>query len=236
MRIAVCDDTREYREYIYQLINKYSEDYTIDVELFDCGESLLEFVKTTGPYDILFLDIEMDGISGIDVANYIRKSNEKSIIFFITAFMNYVSDAFRVLAFQFILKPIDEKAFEMDFKRAIKKYRELHCKYIIDNKEEKIVLEYSDIEYIESKNRHVCVHTKDKKQYTHFGKLNDEYKILKDYDFVKTHQSFLVNMNRIENIMKTDVMLDNGELVPISRQLKSEFMEHFNLFLAGVSV
>ena len=53
MRIAVCDDTSEYREYIYQLINKYSEDYTIDVDLFDCGESLLESVKTTGPYDII---------------------------------------------------------------------------------------------------------------------------------------------------------------------------------------
>ena len=119
MNIAICDDSTEYLDRIEQLLEPYIEANYLKISRFTSGEEFLDSINKDHIYDIIFLDIEMAQISGLEAARKIREKESNSIIIFITSHISYVSDTFRLSAFQFLLKPIDEAAFRLDFERAL---------------------------------------------------------------------------------------------------------------------
>ena len=110
MKIAVCDDSKEICIKITELIRKCGN--AAEISVFSCGEALL---SSGEDFDIIFLDIEMKKLSGIDTAKKLRSLEEpgghKAIVIFITAFREYMEQAFDVSAFNYITKPIDEERF-----------------------------------------------------------------------------------------------------------------------------
>ena len=103
MKIAVCDDDKAAREHIVSLVKKQIQD--AEIMTFATGEEMLKAQKN---FDISFLDVEMGGLSGMDVANHIRQKeqgNTKSIIIFVTGYEKYMNQAFDVSAFHYLLKP-----------------------------------------------------------------------------------------------------------------------------------
>ena len=232
MNIVVCDDDINCINRLTQLIQQYSEKEEFNIYTYLSGEEFLEQVKKEMKFDIVFLDIEMAEISGIDVARYLREKDDKSIIFFVTSHLNYVSDTFRLGAFQFLVKPVDEKAFQCDFERAVRTYKNTHKFYQIRWRDINTIIEYGDIYYVEAYNRHLYVHTASM-EYMCVGTLTEEEKRLKPYDFVRCHQGFLVNMHKIKEINKTEIILNNGIRMPIGRRFREGVLVAFNLFLAG---
>ena len=165
MRIAVCDDDKIIREQIVSLIKEKK----IDAEII-CFESGEELIKENKDFEITFLDVEMNKLSGIDVAKHIRKEQEKSgkdksIIIFITGYREYMEDAFDVNAFHYLIKPIDDKKFHTVFERATKELsakmanQKLSVIVKFNGMQKKIFLK--DIYYIESNNKKVVFHTSD---------------------------------------------------------------------------
>ncbi|MSU01545.1 response regulator transcription factor [Tissierella sp. DSM 105185] len=152
------------------------------------------------------------------------------IIFFITSYVNFVSDTFRIGAFQFLIKPIDKDEFRKDFNRAIEQYKVNNYRYIVKYKDSTATLEIKDIIYIEAYNRHLFIFD-GINRYECIGKLKDEEKKLSFYGFVRCHQGFLINMAYIKIIDKTLILLKNGDNVPISKRLRSKVMEDFNRFI-----
>ena len=235
MNIAVADDIPECTNRIKTLIEPYMEQNSISLSIFSSGEDLLASIDTGHEYEIMFLDIEMDGISGIDIARRLRTAHKDTIIIFITSHPDYVSETFRLDAFQFLLKPIDEAAFKIDFERALRTYHIRHKNYVVKWRDTSRVLEYSDIYYIEAYNRHLFIRTfSDKLECV--GKLPDEYIKLKPYGFSRCHQGYLVSMGKIKHVTQNEILLANNETVPISRRLKSAFLNDFNLYLAGTKI
>ena len=159
MKIAICDDNTEYIRLIAGLVAPYKEKYQMDLKTFESGE---EFLKWDEPFDIIFLDIEMKTVSGIDVAAKLRAENDDAIIIFITSHSNYVSDTFRLGAFQYLTKPFTEADFKLDFERAINTYMSKHKKFAVRFRDEITLLECQDIFFIEAYDRHLHIITSDK--------------------------------------------------------------------------
>ena len=232
MNIAVCDDLPEYREKLKALLNPYISVNQLDIAEFCCGEDLLAACEKGALWDIAFLDIEMDGLTGIETGKRLRKMQRDVIVIFVTSHINYVSDAFRQDAFQFLLKPVQEEDFRKDFERALRVWKNRRRRYLVKWRNTSNMLEYRSILYLEAYHRHVFVHTAEA-DYECVGKLQDEYMKLKPFGFVQCHQGFIVNMSRIVSITKLSVKLDNGSEVPVSRRHYAGLMSDFNLYMAG---
>ncbi|MDR1156875.1 MAG: LytTR family DNA-binding domain-containing protein [Oscillospiraceae bacterium] len=238
MRIAICDDDQRERDTVERLVLGYEKTYPevpFHISAFDSGEALLAVYRDGTNFDMLFLDIQMKDIDGIQTAQEIRKTNQHAIIFFITGFTQYISAAFTLNAFQFIVKPVKKDMFDREFRRALKKHFMGHKKYIVESDARTIALEIKDIVYMESLDHYIAVHT-ERNEYIKRGQLNGEEKALVPYGFVRTHRKYLVNMAYIFEITQNDMVLKSGDHLQLSARKHSEVMNSFNHFLAGHSL
>lgn len=230
MKIAICDDEPKYRKTIADLLNQYKEQYSFETEEFETAEMLLEAFEKGETFDIIFLDIEMFGLSGVEAAKKLKKSNNDVIIIFVTAYTKYISETFRLGAFQFLLKPINDEDFKTDFERAVWMFTYRHRKYQIKTKENTLFFEFKDIYFIEAVSRRLVLHTKDG-QYGYTGKLSDVYEELKGYGFFRIHQGYIVNLDKVTKISGFQAVLDNGKILPISRNTKKNLLQELSKFL-----
>ncbi len=177
----------------------------------------------------------MDGITGIEVGKQIREFEKNVIFIFTTSHTEYISDAFRLNAFQFLVKPINQEDFNNEMKRAINTIIQNKKKYIIksDNKIE--VIEICDIIYIEIFGRKLVVHTV-KKNFEITGRLKDEFDKLKSFGFIRCHKSIFVNMDYIQSIENKSIVLTNNNAIALSRNYKSDVLRSFNFYLSGCAL
>lgn len=229
LKIAICEDDTIQRQSIVNMINSYLNSINKIYELFEftCGESLLSSINN---FDIYFLDIKMNNLSGIDTAKRIRIINEKAIIIFTTGLKDYVFDAFDVNAFHYLIKPINEikfiKVLDSAIKLLSKKDKFLIAKTISSSY--KIYLK--DIVYIESDQRKIKVHTTyDIIEY--YYKISDlETELLED-NFFRCHKSYIINLKYVQSFDNTFITLKNSEKVYVSKYKLSEFSKTFMYYL-----
>lgn len=229
MHIAVCDDGVVFQKQINDIIKKHYNTMDYLVDTYSSGRELLNNIKKESKYQLIFLDVDMPQLSGIEVAKAIRKLGLEVYIIFITSHEEFVYEGYEVEAFRYLLKPIEEgkiiKAIEL-IKEKFSQQEFLKLK--IDYGEE--LIEIQDICYVEARNVKVLIVT-DNKEYTVRGTLKEyEQRLLKDY-FYKCHRSYLVNFKHIRAINENDFILDNGHKVPISRMLKKVAKENFYHYL-----
>lgn len=229
MKICVCDDNPAVCEEIRKLICDYT-DTAAAVDTFSTGDELIARYSAGNFYDIIFLDIEMSGINGIDAASEIRKYSENAIIIFVSSHKIYVFDAFRCEALHFIVKPINVCEFEDVFRRAINKYRSTQIFLPLKWQNSRMNVKISDITFVESVHRHLRVHT-EKQVFEAVGKLSDAYAELKDLGFVQVHQGYLVNMHYIQRFNSNDISLSDGTQIMVSRGKRPEALREYDRFL-----
>lgn len=236
MHIAICDDEAYQRAAIVSFIEPFLTKYpSITIAEFCCGEDLLAAAQAGQHFDFFFLDIQMKQIDGIQTAQELRKDNPAAIIFFITSFLSYVSAAFSLSAFQFLVKPVKKDTFEREFQRAIEKYLMDRQKYLVESRSRIVTLEIKDIVYLESSKHHIILHA-GQREFIKLGKMNDEEKQLRPYGFIRTHQAFLVNMAYFYEILPEDVMLKDGSKAMISIRRRSEVLQSYSRYLAGCAL
>lgn len=227
MQIAICDDEKSIRELIGNKVHSiYPE---ADLCFFQSGEELL---LSEEHLDILFLDIQMTGINGMETAGEFRKKRKKAILIFVTVIEDYVFQAFDVGAFHYLLKPIDDKKFEEVLCKAVEEYRmkkqevpAAEEKYIIVNSKgvhTKVLLD--DVIYAEVFNRKIVLHKKDS-EIEYYGKMSDlETKAGKD--FFRTHRAYLVNFKYVEKYDASTIYLEKGTAL-MAKQHYSKFVKEY---------
>lgn len=229
IKIAVCDDEILIRQELKNLINKQLQE--VEVSEFSSGEELLESKER---YDITFLDISMEDLSGIEVAKHIRHKQEKEkankdIIVFVTSYRDYMEDAFDVNAYHYLVKPINEEKLANVLNRATKEIiaRKKQTKQYIMLKnasmQNKVYLK--DIYYIESSNKKVIVHKKDG-IFELYGKMDEFEEELGD-SFYRCHRCFLVNMEKISAYSSDTIKLINGETLILAQKKYPEFIKAY---------
>lgn len=228
IHICICDDEKVERINLKTIINTQLELKGIDFSIveYENGEALIESLsKSKNYFDIIFLDIEMKGLNGIEIARHIRKSNDTSIIIFITGFSEYVFNGYEVKALNYILKPYKQDKIIEVLNEALKQINSNEDKFFIvqiNSNSYKICLK--DIYYFISDKRKLKIVTIEN-TYEFYGKLDDIEKELPSF-FIRVHQRYLININYISSIENSCVEV-NKEKIPISRQKYQNVMIAF---------
>ena len=226
--IAIVDDEKVIREQIKDLIEKKQIESVIDI--YSSGEELLMVEKC---YDIVFLDIQMDGMNGIDAARALRQRTEDTVLVFITGIKEYVFDAFDVAAFHYLIKPIEGMKFSSVYERAVlevkKKKKYSMGQLFVKTKSRNVTLEQSDILYIESRAKKVEIHTRSEiiDAYARIGEL--EKQIMQN--FYRCHRGYLVNMAFISEYSSDSITLNNGETIILTKEKYGEFVKVYMRYL-----
>lgn len=231
LHIAVCDDEKA----ICKQIQKYIEDYSLryreknSIDIFYNGEDLHDTLEKGQHYDLIFLDIDLYFLNGIEIGNYIRNilHNETTQIVFISAKQEYAIELFAVRPLDFIVKPVTPLQVErcLDFMTKQKQQQRTTFTYQVGNITKNIPL--TDILHFESNARKILIfHQNGHDEF--YGKLDDINEQLKDYPFLRIHKSFYVNYLHINVICQKDVVMENGTLLTISRPKLKEVLKQLN--------
>ena len=228
IRIAIVDDEKVIREQIKKLVEKKQNDCEIDT--YGTGEDLL---KADSVYDIIFLDIQMNGMNGIDTARALRQKADNTVLIFITSVKEYVFDAFDVAAFHYLIKPIEENKFWEVCDRAVlevtKKKQNPSGQIFIKTRSQSITLDQSNVLYIESRAKKVEIHTK--------TNIVEAYAAISELEkqlvgsFYRCHRGYLVNMAFIAGYENDSITLNNGETIILSKDKYSEFVKVYMRYL-----
>lgn len=227
MRIAICDDEREQREYLCSLIGKWSEINGIQINIseFPSAESFL-FEYSKGLFDLLLLDIQMAGIDGVSLAHTLREKDSKIQIVFITALTEYISEGYEVAALHYLVKPVGREKLFSCLDRAVSAVPESERTVIVTADGGRLPVNEKDIEALEAVSHSAALHTSDGiiNVSESYGELRG---LLSESVFFPCHRSYTVNLGHIEKILKTELILDCKESIPISRRTYKELNEAF---------
>lgn len=220
IKVAICDDIPVIPKEIEELLLEYDSSL-FEIDIFYNPFRLIEKLKKN-KYDMFILDMEFPNLSGLEIAEDIRRNNYTSPIIFITSFKEYMEKAFKVNTFDYILKPITKSKLHSALNRAIK-YLDLNdSKFTFTFNKVFYSLPFSDIIYFEKYKRKVFIHTPSDTYETILhtkallSKVNDNY--------LQVHTSFVVNVRYIKKIRNNTVTMkvSNKQTVdiPISRKFK----------------
>lgn len=228
IQIAIVDDEEIQLNTMKSLITQASAELGLFVELicFSSGEAFLFELEEHPDLDIVFLDIEMDRLTGLDVAQKIRETNQEITLIFATAFAEYAIEGYSVQALDYLLKPMDAGQIMRVFEKHLKRKPEIQRSFTIESTDgELIKMDEEEIVYIEADRRECEIHLADKvvSTRTTLKELSDEL----SGAFISTHRSYLVNLSHIERLLKTDVELTDGSVVPVSRRLAKDVQARF---------
>ncbi|NJJ37470.1 response regulator transcription factor [Clostridioides difficile] len=231
INIAVCEDEKEAQLLIVDYIENILKNISIEYEIkkYLSGEELLE--NNLKDIDILFLDIKMEKLNGMDTARMIRKMGSEMEIIFITSLIDYVQEGYEVRAYRYLLKPIEFEELKKHMLTCIKDIETNKDSYIIiKDKSNTYKIYLNEIKYIEVQKKEMLIHTINKNFYIRYS-LNKIEKELNLSRFIRCHKSFIVNLSHVENIKYNIAILESGEEVPISRYRYKEVKEKFLRFL-----
>lgn len=229
LNIAICDDEKFYRDRIHVLLCEYLELHNLDasIDIFSSGKEFLADRDNLVKYDIVFLDISMEEVDGIQTAQEIRSYRSATSIVLVTAFMNYVLEGYKVDAVRYIMKDTLEVQLVECMDAVLKKMqlREVAFSFLEGEK----TLYTDNILYIESR-KHKCIFSYIEKRtvkYQMYGKLDWIEERLSRYGFLRIHKSFLVNMKHVKKISNYLAVLDNGEELSVPRPRFAKARETF---------
>lgn len=216
IHVAVCDDDSRVCDEVKEILTA-SDIEGLDITCYQSGERLLTEGRKSGiAINIYLLDIALPGISGIDLAREIRVQDQDALILFITDYEQYVYEVFDVLPFRFIRKPVQTEELRKDMTEAITYLRRENRIFFFSIGHDAYQLYYKDILYFEGDGRKCRIHTKQQK-YTFYEKVSALTQRLDGQLFVRTHGSFIVNMEAIKAIRTNELVLMDDTIIPVSR-------------------
>ncbi|MCI9162480.1 MAG: response regulator transcription factor [Lachnospiraceae bacterium] len=217
IKVAICDDEPFMAEEISGHLSGYMKEKGITsycVRVFFDGRSLLE---SGCDFDMVFLDIRMEPTDGMETARMLRQQGSHSLLIFITILKECVFDAFEVEAYDYLVKPIDAVHFRRTMDRATQFWEQRAAKSIIIQKGTSCeVVLLSDIVYCEVQGRKIYLHQKDGRIIDYYHKLSD-FEEHVDGRFFKCHRSYLVNLDYVRGCNAGQVLLPQGDAIPVSR-------------------
>ena len=220
LKIAICDDEKIFAEKIKELLEVYLDSKHIarEINIYTSGIDFVALGENVMEYDIAFLDIDM---KDIQTADKIRVYSQDIYIAFVTAYINYAPEGYRCNAIRYILKNSDQLAASiyecMD--AILDKISSSHKTKTIDFCGGSCEVLVNQIMYIESNKHKLLFHIigKDPEDYSIYSTLNDVEKEYIEADFLRVHQSYMVNMKYISKLVRYYVILENGERISIPK-------------------
>jgi len=235
VKIAICDDDRGDRENLAACLFHVCAKLSLKAQtsVYSCGEDFLTAYYKT-PFDIVFMDIYMEGINGIDVVRSIYKKSQSQFIF-TTVSREHAIEAFSLNASHYLLKPLTENAVMEAVTRCLSE----SVKAVSQNLEIKtnqgmIPIPMNNIMHIEVNNKVCTIHTQ-KKCYKTYTSLDTLFELLDASSFMRAQRSFIVNMHFIDSFYYDHIVLSCGEEIVLSRSGRTKLKNQYQKFLFYLS-
>lgn len=228
LRIAICDDDKEVCMQLKSMLEEFSERNAeiFEIKLFYTGEDLWDFLMERSRFDLIFLDIELFEINGVEVGRKIRHelNDEVTQIVYISAKDSYAMELFDVRPLNFLVKPLRKEKIESVLKTAKKVLATTnqYYEYKIGNVNFHVLI--NDILYFESNGRKVRIILKDDVR-EFYGKLSEVEEKIKEDDFFTIHKSYFINYNHVIEYTYEYVKMSNNEILPISQNNRKAVRE-----------
>lgn len=233
MRVAICDDNNIDREVALELLKKSFAELGENPEYatYSDGLVMIDDIRDGEWFDIVFLDIYMDKMLGIDVAHSLRKLGFDGEIVFLTASSDFAIDGYDVAASGYIVKPINTDKLRAVLARITRTISEET--YAIRKRSVVVRVPLSEIMYVESSNSKCILHRTDGSSFNIYKRLDEIGEELSDKRFFRCSQSFIVNMDHVASLDKS-FHLTNGEIVLIrQRSLKAVQETYYDYINSG---
>ncbi len=211
LRIAICEDTESDLRNLKGLIESSGINFSLDV--FKSGEAFIaEFAK--GSYDLVFLDVFMEILSGVETAEKIREQDTDVVIVFTTTSEDFTREGYRLNAYKYMIKPVIKEDVEESLDLAIvKRDRNLEATLEIISDGKAVSIPFNDIVYVESRDSRSYVVTSEGEEYPTVTSLESLETLLNPPRFVRSHRAFIVNLDHVDDV-DDDVsifIMDNGD-------------------------
>ena len=231
IRIAICDDDTEYIEIVEKYLDRL-EHRKIEVDVFYSGESLVFAYKNGGDrYDVIFLDMEMAQLNGIDTANIIRDLDEHVVIVFVTSYTEYMRESFQCSPFRFLVKPLGEEEFLKVWTAILERFSKKRKVLTFMENKAMYRLLCEDIIYCESFDHLVYIHTLEE-VYKLRCSLSNLYSKLDNSLLFRVHSSFIVNFHFVKIIRNSFIELyDCDKRIPIGRTYKKTVLSEYTDYI-----
>lgn len=232
--IGICDDFRDEVEILIKFIqNNPHRDHYETIQSTQPQE-FLRALEEKKP-DLVFLDIDLGGINGIQLGDMIKALCPDTLIVYITAHENYALEAFRVRAFHYLLKPITKKQFYTVLDEALENIRQRaipkpEMSFLVKIKGEAIRIPYSEIFYFEKTGHRIKIHTKARDIFF-YDKLSSLTDQLDASSFLRCHAGYIVNTDKIRIFREKRLILDNDMELPVSRTYAEQVRERLAAML-----
>ena len=222
IRIAICDDEKYMSDQIQELACAFfgRRNRETAIRRFSCGRELLEY---DGQIDILFLDIQMKGMDGMETAKRLRAGKFRGFLIFITVLREMVFQSFEVQAYDYLVKPIEEARFEKTMERLLASMCSAGGSSLLVQKGyESRIIQKDDIVFCEIIDRKIYLNLASGEVVDYYERIeNLETKL--DSRFFRCHRSFLINLGHLRGYKNGTAYMDNGREIPVSRLRGKEF-------------
>lgn len=220
LKIAICDDVLIDRNNLLSMIQEADPQY--DCSTYDSGESLLWDLENGNYFDIIFLDIFMKGINGVETAKQIRARSLNVLIIFVSSSNDFYRESYDLYAFNYLLKPLGKQKLIEVLDRALtdlNKDTNQVIRFSYDNRLHTI--NCSQLLYITSDKHNIYFHLSNNQTLKAYGKIDDFIAQLPSKVFLRCHQSYIVNLKHVTQMTSSEFIVGNVK-VPISRKYSAQ--------------
>ena len=231
MKIAVCDDEIQFIDAICSLLDEWARERNIKLKLyrFTNGDDLIDAHRSEC-MDLIFLDVIMPLLNGIDTARELRNMNQTVPIVFITSSREFAVDSYEVKAFHYLMKPVNRDSLFPMLDDFLKTFNPLKSFFTAKTAEGFCRIVIADVDYLEAQNKQVLVHLSNDRTIMIRELFSKCAEIFSPQNgFCCCHRSYIVNLNNVEQFSKTEVITIHNAVIPISRSSYTTFKEtYFN--------
>lgn len=230
MRIAICDDMKSDVIHLYELLKEYLYINALDADIdtFESGEALLSaFVP--GKYQIIFQDIYMDGMTGMEVAEQIRETDKEVAIILTTTSLEHGIVSYKLNASYYIVKPVEKNSITQGMERCHAQVNQYAKTIEIMENRQSVRLRLRDIFYVESQRR-ACVFQFADEEIKTNSSMDKIAMQLNGFPFVRCHRSFIVNLLHVADMLNQDFVMESGAKVPISKSYHTAAKKAFKVY------
>jgi len=236
INIAICDDDIRFASFLEEKLCGIDETQSLNlnIEVFSDGQEIIQNISEGNRYDIIYLDIEMKYIDGLEAARQIRKFDETALLIYVTNYTSYALRTFEVRPFRFIVKPVSEDLFQKYFWQALGEISKNNFYFYFKYDKASYKILVKNIIYFESVRRIIHIHTVNG-TYKFYGKISavEDFFSSSTALFLRIHQSFLINYVYIQKHAYSVIELTNGSRLNISPDRRKNVTELLCNILGG---